>query len=69
MLVIFASRLALPVSTTHVSSGAIIGLGLKRDARQVRWRTVVEMILAWIVTVPSAGAIAAATYFLIGGRV
>ena len=69
VLVIFASRLALPVSTTHVSSGAIIGLGLKRDARQVRWRTVAEMILAWIVTVPSAGAIAAATYFLVGGRV
>ncbi len=69
ILVIFASRMALPVSTTHVSSGAIIGLGLRRDARQVRWRTVAEMILAWIVTLPGAGAIAAATYFLIGGRV
>src|SRR6185295_10836253 len=45
-LVIFASKLALPVSTTHVSSGAIIGLGLKRDARTVQWTTVRDMLLA-----------------------
>ncbi len=68
LLVIFASRLALPVSTTHVSSGAIVGLGLKRDARAVRWKTVGEMLIAWVVTIPVAGAIAAATYLLIGDR-
>lgn len=62
VLVIFASRLALPVSTTHVSSAAIVGLGLRRDARQVRWATVRDMALAWIVTLPVAGAIAAVSY-------
>jgi PiT family inorganic phosphate transporter len=64
LLVIFASRLALPVSTTHVSSAAIIGLGLKRDTRAVRWKTVTEMLLAWIVTLPSAALIAALVYLL-----
>ncbi len=65
LLVIFASRLALPVSTTHVSSAAIVGLGLKRDAREVRWKTVGEMLLAWIVTLPTAAAIAAVAYFVL----
>ncbi|MBI4625530.1 MAG: inorganic phosphate transporter [Verrucomicrobia bacterium] len=65
ILVIFASRFALPVSTTHVSSAAIVGLGLKRDARAVRWKTVGEMMLAWVVTLPTAAAISAlAFYFL-----
>lgn len=63
-LVISASHLALPVSTTHVSSGAIIGLGLKRDARGLQWHTVREMALAWLVTLPIAGAIGA-TAFLV----
>lgn len=36
-----------------------VGLGLKRDAREVRWKTVGEMSLAWIVTLPAAALIAA----------
>ncbi|MBU6400626.1 MAG: inorganic phosphate transporter [Verrucomicrobia bacterium] len=64
LLVIFASRLALPVSTTHVSSGAIIGLGLRRDARNVQWRTVRDFVLAWVVTLPVAGIIASLLYGL-----
>lgn len=65
ILVIFASKLALPVSTTHVSSGAIIGLGLRRDASKVRWKTVRDMMLAWVVTLPVAGVIAAGVLFLL----
>lgn len=64
-LVIFASHLALPVSTTHVSSGAIIGLGLKRDAGGIQWRTVREMMLAWIVTLPAAALVASLVFLLI----
>lgn len=64
VLVIIASRFALPVSTTHVSSAAIIGLGLKRNAREVRWKTVGEMLLAWIVTLPAAAILAATAYSL-----
>jgi len=64
-LVIFASHLALPVSTTHVSSGAIIGLGLKRDARGIHWKTVREMLLAWIITLPVAALVAALVVLLL----
>jgi PiT family inorganic phosphate transporter len=65
LLVGVASLRSLPVSTTHVSSGAIIGIGLHRGGRAVRWKTVREMLLAWLVTVPAAAFAAAALYSLI----
>jgi PiT family inorganic phosphate transporter len=52
ILVGIAARFGLPVSTTHVSSGAIIGIGLKRGAKTVRWKVVLEMIAAWLITLP-----------------
>ena len=61
ILVATASRFALPVSTTHVSSGAIIGIGIS-DKAGVRWRMVMEMALAWIVTLPASAIIAAIVY-------
>lgn len=64
ILVATASRFALPVSTTHVSSGAIIGIGLSEKG-DVRWRMVFEMILAWVVTLPASAIIAAIVYKLV----
>jgi PiT family inorganic phosphate transporter len=62
-LVGIASVVAAPVSTTHVSTGAIVGVGMHR--RRVRWKLVGELLLAWVVTVPVAAAIAAASYRLL----
>ncbi|HEX9459053.1 MAG TPA: inorganic phosphate transporter, partial [Thermoanaerobaculia bacterium] len=62
-LVGVASRFALPVSTTHVASGAIIGAGLSRG--DVRWKTVGEMLLAWVVTLPASALLAAITFALL----
>jgi inorganic phosphate transporter, PiT family len=56
LLVAAASTLGLPVSTTHVASSAIIGLGLHN--RDVRWRMVSDMLVAWLVTIPVAASIA-----------
>jgi len=64
-LVVFASHLALPVSTTHVSSGAIIGLGLKRDASAIQWKTVRDMALAWVVTLPAAALVASLVFLIL----
>ncbi|HEY4642158.1 MAG TPA: inorganic phosphate transporter [Thermoanaerobaculia bacterium] len=61
ILVCLASRFALPVSTTHVSSGAIIGIGMSKG-KGVRWRMVAEMALAWVVTLPCSALIAAIVY-------
>lgn len=64
-LVTAASNLGLPVSTTHVSSGAIIGVGLRRGWRAVQWRTIRDMALAWLVTIPVAAAVAIAAYLAV----
>jgi PiT family inorganic phosphate transporter len=65
LLVGFASRLALPVSTTHVSSSAIIGIGLRKGGRDIQWKTVRDMLLAWIVTLPVSAFLAGTIYALI----
>ena len=67
LLVGAASFAGLPVSTTHVSSSAIVGIGLHRDARTVNWKTVREILLAWIVTLPVAALVGAGAYWLLGG--
>ena len=61
-LVLLASFTALPVSTTHVATGAIIGAGLRSGGQAIRWRTVAHLIVAWIVTLPVAGLLAAGVW-------
>lgn len=53
--------LGIPVSTTHVISGAIMGVGAVENAARVRWITARRIVWAWIVTIPAAGLIAAVT--------
>lgn len=65
ILVTIAAHLGLPVSTTHVSSGAIIGIGLRKGIKGVYWKTVREMILAWIVTLPAAGIFGVTAYYIL----
>jgi PiT family inorganic phosphate transporter len=65
LLVGAASLVALPVSTTHVSSSAIIGVGLHRGAETIHWRTVRDMLLAWVVTLPVSALIGAGAFALI----
>jgi PiT family inorganic phosphate transporter len=68
LLVGTASLAALPVSTTHVSSSAIIGIGLHRGTRNIGWRTVREMLFAWMVTLPVAALVGAGAYAFLGGK-
>ncbi|MEW6325764.1 MAG: inorganic phosphate transporter [Nitrospirota bacterium] len=57
-LVIGASKLGLPVSTTHVSCGALFGIGAANG--QARWKMIGAILLAWITTLPVAAGLAAA---------
>ena len=63
-LVGLASWNGLPVSTTHVSTGAIIGAGLKHNPRAVHWAKVREILLAWLVTLPVAALLSGAVMLL-----
>jgi PiT family inorganic phosphate transporter len=58
------SLLGAPISTTHVISTAIMGSGSSRRLSAVRWGLVRNIVIAWIVTIPAAGAIAALLYFV-----
>lgn len=62
ILVITASKFGLPVSTTHVSVGALFGIGL--TTRQANYGVVGSILLSWFVTLPCAALIAGAVYWL-----
>ncbi len=65
ILVTVAARFGLPVSTTHVSSSSIIGIGLHQWRHQINWSVVTEILLAWIITLPVSGLLAAGLYGLL----
>jgi PiT family inorganic phosphate transporter len=58
-----ATSLGVPVSTTHTITGAIIGVGTTRRLSAVRWGIARRIVWAWVLTIPTAAAIAAATYW------
>ena len=64
-LVLLSGTLGLPVSTTHVSSSAIIGIGLFKGLHEVQWATVRDMVLAWVVTLPASAILSALAYSLL----
>jgi len=63
VLVIFASRFGLPVSTTHVSVGSLFGIGLM--TRQANLKVVSGILLSWLLTLPIAGILSALTYWIL----
>lgn len=55
---------AVPVSTTHVITSSIMGVGSTKRFRAVRWGVAGNIMVAWVLTLPAAGLVAAATYYL-----
>lgn len=60
-----ASRLGFPLSTTHVISSCILGVGAARRVSAVRWGVAFNIVRAWIFTIPVTSGIAFLTYFLL----
>jgi inorganic phosphate transporter, PiT family len=58
----------IPVSTTHTITGAIVGVGTAQDVRAVRWGITMNLVVAWILTIPASGLIAA-LFWWIGTKV
>jgi PiT family inorganic phosphate transporter len=59
-----ATGLGIPVSTTHTITGAIVGVGAARRVSAVRWNIAKNIVVAWVITMPMAGIIAAIFYAL-----
>ena len=59
-----ASAFGIPVSTTHAIAGSVVGTGAARRSSAVRWSIVSRVVVAWFVTIPASGAVAALFYLL-----
>ena len=64
-VILGASILGGPVSTTHVVSSAIVGVGASERMSQVRWTNLTDILIAWLITVPITTGIAAILYLLL----
>jgi PiT family inorganic phosphate transporter len=58
----FATFTGIPVSTTHTITGAIVGVGSAKRFSAVKWGVAGRIVWAWVLTIPTAGVIAALTY-------
>ncbi|MFM9367130.1 anion permease [Streptomyces sp. Da 82-17] len=63
-VILSSSNLGFSLSTTHSCSGAVMGSGLGRKGGVVRWSTATRMFVAWGLTLPAAGLVAAAAEFV-----
>jgi len=57
-----ATHLGVPVSTTHVITGAVTGVGAARNAAAVKWQVTISIVWAWILTIPMSALCAALVY-------
>jgi PiT family inorganic phosphate transporter len=61
----FATQFGLPVSTTHVITGSVMGAGASRRLSALRWGVGANIVSAWIVTIPAAGIVAWVVYAIL----
>jgi PiT family inorganic phosphate transporter len=57
-------HLGIPVSTTHTISGSIIGVGATKRLSAVRWGVTINLLWAWILTIPVSAILAAIVYYI-----
>ena len=67
LTVVIASRTAMPVSTTHIAVGAVMGVGMARGIAALDLRVIGSIFASWIVTLPAGGLLAAAFFFMLKG--
>jgi PiT family inorganic phosphate transporter len=65
IVVVVASGIGMPVSTTHIAVGAVIGVGIARGIGALDMRVIGGIILSWIITVPIAGVLAAIVFHIL----
>ena len=64
-IILTASHFGMPVSTTHVISSAIIGVGSSDRLSAVRWGVAGNIVIAWILTIPASAIVAGIAYVVI----
>jgi PiT family inorganic phosphate transporter len=64
-VILTASHMHAPVSTTHVISASIMGVGASKRVSAVRWGVARNMLVAWVLTIPISAAVSAGVYWLL----
>jgi PiT family inorganic phosphate transporter len=64
-VIMAASHVGFPLSTTHVISGAIMGTGAAKRVSAVRWGVASNIVVAWVLTLPAAAAVGGFTYAVV----
>jgi PiT family inorganic phosphate transporter len=64
-MLLSASWLGIPVSTTQTITGCVIGAGAARRASAVNWGIAKNVAVAWVITIPASAAVAALFYWLV----
>ena len=65
LTIFVASSLHFPLSTTHVVSSSILGVGSSNRIKGVKWNTAQRMIVTWVITMPISAIVAALVYFVV----
>ncbi len=63
--VVIASKLKLPVSTTHIAVGAVMGVGLARGMGALDLRVLLNIVVSWIITLPAGGLLAILFFYIL----
>ena len=63
-IILTSSAAGMALSTTQVATGSILGSGVGKKGAQVRWAVAGRMAIAWVTTLPAAGAVGAACFYL-----
>ena len=63
--ILLATWLGLPVSTTHVVAGAIVGVGSIQRVRAVRWSVATDIVVAWILTIPASALVSGLAFLIV----
>ena len=64
VVILIASFLGIPVSSTHMIAGSITGVGASRGKKEVEWAVTHRLVIAWVLTLPAAGAVGAFTFWI-----
>lgn len=62
IVIFLATHFKMPISTTHTIAGSIFGVGSSKRLSAVRWGVAQSMVIAWVLTIPAAGLVAAVVY-------
>ncbi len=65
IVILLASKLGIPVSTTHVISSSIFGVGLAKNKNAVRWAVARDMVFAWVLTLPASAIMSMLTVYIL----